>query len=187
MTLVRELLEALSPDVLRRQFQLPHAAWRDEFIPRFLVTESYEDMVEELGRFVGHIKERWFGDRVAWRPDHARSIAVELLNERLGGGLHPKAGVFAAMHICRHGDRGGLRYLLDALSQALLQESLDQYLDLVVLPMIQRLPVEESLDLARQYVATYDVLPGLALESPASIALRWRQVVHLHARRVLFG
>jgi hypothetical protein len=184
---IQELLDSLSPDVLRGQFQLPHAAWREEYVPRFLATESYQEMVDELGRFVGHVMERWFGNRVAWRPDHAKSIAVRLLNEKLGDGLNPKAGEYTAMRMCRHGDRGGIRYLLDTISQALLREKLDQYLDCVVLPRIQHLPFEENLDLARQYVATYDVLPGLSLESPASIVLRWRQVVHQHARRVLFG
>ena len=94
---------------------------------------------------------------------------MRLLNEKLGDGLHPKAGEFAAMKMCRHGDRGGIRYLLDLISEALLQESVKQYLDCVVLSRI------------------YDVVPGLAMESPAGIMMRWRQVIHQHARQVLAG
>jgi hypothetical protein len=69
----------------------------------------------------------------------------------------------------------------------LLRESLDQYLDCVVLRRIQQLPFEENPDLARQYVATYDVLPDLSLQCPPGIVLRWRQIIPQHARRVLFG
>jgi len=178
---VQELLHALSPQVLRGQFRLPHAAWREEFVPRLLATESYEDMMDELGRFTAHVMTRWFGDRVG------RWTAVRLLNEKLGDGLHPKAGELAAMKMCRHRDRGGIRHLLDVISEALLNESLNQYLDFVVLPRIQQLPFEESIDLARQYLQTYNVLPGLSLESPAGIVMRWRQVIHQHARRVMSG
>jgi hypothetical protein len=184
---IQEVLHALSPEVLRGQFQLPHAAWREEYVARFLATESYEDMVDELGRFVAHVMTRWFGNRVPWPADRGRSTAVRLLNEKLGDGLHAKAGEFAAMKMCRHGDRGGIRYLLDLISEALLQESVKQYLDCVVLPRIHQLPFDESMDLARRYLETYDVVPGLAMESPAGIMMRWRQVIHQHARQVLAG
>jgi hypothetical protein len=91
------------------------------------------------------------------------------------------------MKMCRHGDRGGIRYLLDLISEALLQESVKQYLDCVVLSRIQQLPFDESMELARRYLEIYDVVPGLAMESPAGIMMRWRQVIHQHARQVLAG
>lgn len=187
MSEIFALLDALSPEVLRGRFQLPHGAWREEFVARFLTTESYEAMVDELGRFVAHMMTRWFGDRVVWPLDRGRATAVRILAEKLGDGLHPKAGEFAAMKMCRHGDRGGIRHLLEVISEALLKEHLEQYLDFEVLPRIQKLPFEQSMDLARRYLEMYDVLPGVPLESAAGIVMRWRQVIHQHARQVLFA
>jgi hypothetical protein len=43
------------------------------------------------------------------------------------------------------------------------------------------------MELARRYLEIYDVVPGLAMESPAGIMMRWRQVIHQHARQVLAG
>jgi len=175
--LLEELLHALSPAVLRAQFVLPHDAWREEFLPRFLTTTSHDELVAELGRFVAHLQEQWFGNVLPWPREHAETTARRLLT-RMGGEL-------AAMRRCRHADHGGLRTLLDDLERALQEEALTQYLDCHVMPMLYHLTPAESLHLAEQYLHEFNLLPDGELESPAGIALRWRQVVHQHAQAVL--
>lgn len=187
MAKVGDLLDLIAPSVLRDRFDLSYGAWREEFQPRFLTTDSYEEMIGELGRFVAHVMSRWFGHGVSWPIDRGRGTAVELLNNQLGDGAHPKAGEFEAMRVCRHGENGGMRYLLDVLGRALMQQALTQYLDCVVMPRINRLGPAESLALAERYLELYRVVPGMKLESPAGIALRWRQVIRQHANAVLRG
>lgn len=187
MVTLEAILEKLEPDRIRALFLRPYGTWRESFEPRFLVTDSHEAMMEELGRFVGHVQERWFGGRVAWPAAYGREQAAQLLKQELGDSRDPRSGELAAMRICRHGERGGMRYLLDVLSDALLRQALGQYVDAAILPDVFRLTGEESLELARRYVATFGAFPAAELDSPASIALRWRQVLHGHAQRVAFG
>lgn len=180
-----EILAELDPQVLRTTIEIPHHQWRMEFEPRFVVTSSHEEMMRELGRFIAHMQERWFGSSLPWPPERAEVTLRRLLDRRIGNGLHPKAGEVAAMRICRHGENGGLRFLLDELTDALVDEALTQYLDYKVLPKIYRLNAGESLLLAGQFLAAHGTAVGMEVDSPASVALRWRQVIHQHAQAVL--
>jgi hypothetical protein len=179
------LLQALSPEVLRRELRDPHWAWREEFMPKSVRFDSYADVAGELGRFVAHMLERRFGGKVKWWPEHADATAARLLNEKLGNGYFPRSGEFEAMKLIRSGDKGGIRYVLHVLTEALAEEWVKRYLDMFVVAEIGKLTPQESLELARQYIEHYRVLPGIELEHPASIALRWREIVHQHARVVL--
>ncbi len=179
------LLLALAPTTLRTQFVVPFQEWREEFTPSFLTTTSHDELMQELGRFVSHLQEHWFRNAIPWPHEQAIATARRLLNQTFGDNRHHEAGVFAAMRACRHGDHGGLRTILDTLTRALQQEALTHYLDCRVLPMISRLSPRESLQLARAYRDQYRVLAGLELDSAASIAIRWQQVIHQHAHAVL--
>ncbi len=171
------LLQALSPEVLRRELRDPHWVWREEFMPKSVRFDSWDDVAGELGRFVAHMLERRFGGKVKWWPE----------NEKLGNGYFPRAGELEAMKLIRSGDKGGVRYVLHVLTEALAEEWVKRYLDMFVVAEIGKLTPQESLELARQYIEHYRVLPGIELEHPASIALRWREIVHQHARIVLQG
>lgn len=187
MSTLDAILEELAPERLRATFLRPFGSWRETFEPRFLVTDSYEEMMAELGRFVGHMQGRWFGDRISWPESFAKAKTWKLLARELGDGRNPRSGELEAMRICRHGERGGMRYLLDVLTDGLLREALDQYVDAVILPRVYRLTCEESLELADRYLEVFAAFPGEELDSPASLVLRWRQVLKQHARKVAFG
>ena len=89
---------------------------------------------------------------------------------------------------CRSGGTGGLpEGRTTAQSERSQGADLSQYLELYVVNPVMKLKADESMELARRYVAKFDILPGLELESPASIATRWRQIIHQHAHRVLYG
>lgn len=180
-SLLDEILDLIAPETLRDLCSEFHEA-REQFEPRILTTSSYEEMTRELGRFVGMVQERWFHAPFAWPQDRAEQTVRRLLNKSLGDHLHPKSGEFEAARLCRHGDHGGIRSVLDALADSLLDEALVQYLDCRVLPMIYGLDPQSSLRLAESYQERYPGQPEHYRENPATIALRWRQVVHQHAR-----
>lgn len=184
---VDELLAELSPRNLRDRFAHPHDAWREEFKLRFLTTESHDEMMSELTRLVCHLMQRWFGDRIAWPAERGRMLLVSILDRELGEKRTVGSGQFEAMKTARWGSGGGMRALSELVSRALLVEHVDRYLDAVVLPRIYELSVEENLALAREYLARFNVVPELELDSPASVVLRWRQIIRQHARRVVFG
>ena len=158
------ILRSLSPEVLRTMIALPHEQWREEFIPRFLSTASYEEMIEELGRFISHMRERWFSMSIEWPREHALHEARSLLNRALGDGSHPRAGEFAAMKACRHGDQGGMRMILDTLTRSLQGQALTRYIDSHILPGIYELTPDQSLTLAQAYLEKFRSLPGLERE-----------------------
>lgn len=180
------LLDALSPARLREQFSLPHNRWREEYVPRLLLATSYEAMMEELSRFVAHLEERWFGGSIRWPSERSRFTAIAILRKAVGDDRDPRSGEFMAMRMCRHGDQGGLRRLLDMMTETLLRQRLAQYLEAVVLARIYNLAPSDSIDLARQYARIYGDSTGMATENPGSIAMRWREVIHKHASMVLF-
>ena len=164
---LESILRSLSPEVLRDMIALPHERWREEFIPRFLSTASYEEMIEELGRFISHMRERWFSLSIEWPREHALEEARALLNRSLGDGSHPRAGEFAAMKACRHGDQGGMRMILDTLTRSLQAQALTRYVDSLILRGIYELTPDESLTLAEAYLEQFRSLPGLESQSPA--------------------
>ena len=182
--LLKEILDLIAPEALRDRCREFHES-REQFEPRILTTSSYDEMMEELGRFVGMVQQRWFHAPFPWPKDRAEQTARRLLNKSLGDNLHPKSGEFKAAQLCRHGDQGGMRTVLDALADSLLEEALVQYLDCQVLPMIYELDPQSSLRLAESYLERYPEQPEHYRENPASIALRWRQVIHRHARLCL--
>ena len=175
-----KLLEALSPKVLRETVLLPFDVAREDFEPRFVSTSSYEDALDELVRFIQHVKRKWLRTDVEWPRDLARDEARRLLASAAGGPDH-RAGERAAMAMIRHGDRGGLRGVLDLVVSMLQAQALGQYLDTVILPQVNKLPLEDSLALAQAYLEEFDTVPGLDLEHPALIVDRWEQVLHEHA------
>ena len=181
---LERILHALSPEVLRSTIMLPHEQYREDFIPRFLSTASHDELITELGRFVQHVKRCWHHIDFDWPDDLSQDEARRLLNTAVGAGPHDRAGELAALRMCRHGDHGGLRAVLDGIVQVLQADALGRYLDFVVMPQIKRLPIAESLRLAAAYRDTFQTLPGIELEHPAAIAARWEQVLHEHARLV---
>ena len=58
-----------------------------------------------------------------------------------------------------------------------------QWLDTQVLPLINKLDADDSIELAKAYSAPFQSL-GLETEHPAVAAARWKEVVHMHARLV---
>ena len=175
--LFEEILHALSPEVLRDTVALPHEQFREEFMPRFLSTSSHDEFLDELGRFVAHVRQRWHSVDVSWDHELAVSEARRLLEETLGE--------HEAMRAVRHGDRGGLRSILDTLTRLLQLQALSHYLDTFVLPKIEHLEYEQSIALAEAYLEEFAALPGMEFETPAAIVGRWKEVILLHARTVL--
>lgn len=183
--MIEAILVELSPQALRETVEMPHHRWRQEFEPRFVMTENHEEMMGELSRFMTHMQERWFRSSIPWPLERAAVSVRRILERKLGSRLHPHGGELAAMRICRHGENGGMRYLLDLLTEALIEQALSQYLDYHVLPKIYSLDPESSLQLAEEFLGTFGNAGGVELERPAGIALRWREVVHRHAEAML--
>lgn len=181
------LLEAISPAKLRSKFLLPFNGWREDFQPRFLTTDSYDEMLDEAERFTSYMLERYFGIDFPWWPEHARMTAKRLLNSRLGPPPPPHSEAFSAMKICRHCENGGMRMLLDVLAQALLDEAITQYVDFVVFIRVRELTPNQRFKLAGLYQERYDLVPGLELDSPPIIALLFRDVLQNHVRMALYG
>ena len=80
------LLDAISPRLLRDKFQLPFSSWREEFQPRFLTTDSYEEMLSEAERFTAPGIEQLAAETV----DQERDVVRRELQGGLaqGGFLH---------------------------------------------------------------------------------------------------
>jgi len=179
------ILERISPETLRSKFSIPHAEWRDEFVPRFLTTTSHAEMLNELARFVAHMQERYFDCGVKWPHDRARDKAAKLLNGWYSNQHNSRAGEFAAMGICRSGSRGGLRMLLNGLARGLEFEALEQWVKFMVMPLIEQLTADERMDLAKRYLEVYSAFHDDDLESPASIVLTFPEVIRRHVAVVL--
>ena len=175
--LFEEILHALSPKVLRDTVALPHAEFREEFVPRFLSTSSHDEFLDELGRFVTHVRQRWHSVDIPWDHELAVSEARRLLEATVGE--------HEAMRAVRHGDRGGLRSFLDTLTRQLQLQALGHYLDTFVLPKIEHLEYEQSIALAEAYLGEFEALPGIEFESPTAIVGRWKEVVRQHAQLAL--
>ena len=172
--LLDEILDDLSPSVLLERAVWPLEQWREEFTPTFLTTSSYQEMIDEVARFVCFMRERWFSTSLEWPQERGRSEAMRLLNSELGGG-ESKAGEFAAMKACRYGETGGLRMVLDSVARGLQREALSRHLDIVVLPKIAGLSADESMRLADAYLEEFRDLPNVEVNSPAFMASQWRQ------------
>lgn len=166
----------LEPSHLRRLVALPWDEMREEFIPRFLSTNSYNEFILEVGRFVATSKERWLSTNEKWPADRAKSDVRQLLDETIG--------VEAAMRAVRHGDQGGMRHVLDTLAKELQAQALTQYLEHRVLPAIHSLKAYDSMTLAEAYLREFKSL-GIEVEHPAPIAAKWRRVLKQHARSTL--
>lgn len=173
---LREILELLEPSRLRGRVALPWDEIREEFIPRFLATDSYEEFISEVGRFIATAKQRWLSTDMKWPADYAQSEARRLLEDSMG--------VQEAMRAVRHGDKGGMRSVLDNVAQALQTEALNQYLEHHVLPAIQSLDANESTALAEAYSREFKSI-GIGVEHPAVIASQWRTILSNHAATVL--
>lgn len=169
-----QILKLLSPEALRRDVTLRVERYREEFQPRFLTTDSYDDLIDELSRFAEHMSARCLRvDNRLLPPWRGRTKTEEL--------LEATAGKLNAMRQCRSGDRGGLRGLLDAFTEQLQREAVAQYLRVKVLPLVQGLRPDESLELASAYLRVFD-LPDLELQSPALIAASWPDVLRRHGQ-----
>lgn len=123
---LENLLRCLSPETLRRTILLPVQQIREEFMPRFLSTESYEEFIGEFARFVRHVKKHWLKTGVEWPDEYAEGEARRLLEESVG--------TREAMKAVRHGDQGGLRWVLDEAMKRLREEAIVHYVDTIVLP-----------------------------------------------------
>ncbi len=179
LSVLDRLKRVLAPENVRPIFNAFHEE-RERFVPRMIRAASYDEMVEELARFYIAAQERWFHSPGAFDLDRARGAVVQILNRRLGDGSLPKAGEFRAARIARWGEQGGLRRLLDIVTDHLIDTALATYLDGVVMPLVNRLKAEELMILTGAYAGEFaDPLSG-PLDSPASLALRVRQILRNH-------
>ena len=174
--------DALAPGTVRPVFNVFHKE-RERFVPRVVRVTSYEEMLEELARFYIATQERWFHSPGTYDFNRARGAVVQILNRRLGDGSHPKAGEFHAVRIARSGEQGGLRHLLDVITDHLIDTALRTYLDAVVMPLVNRLSVVELMALMEAYAGELAGPFSGPKDSPASMALRVKQILQAHLRQ----
>jgi hypothetical protein len=155
---------------------LPLDELREEFVPRFLTTDSYEEFIAAMARFVRHVKRGWLRTGVEWPDEHAEGEAKRLLEESVG--------VQEAMTAVRHGDRGGLRRVLDEVTRRLQEEALPQWVESTILPQVLSLSAEKSVEFAEAYLERFDT-GSVAVESPEIVASRWREVLLEHALMIM--
>jgi len=180
---IRDLLE---PERIRKHLNV-FIEEREHFLPRCIITDSYDEMITELCHFYMAAQNRWFHSPGVWTFQRAHGAVIQILNTRLGNKQFPKMGEYSAMAYANTGDRGGVAYLLDVVMDVLVSEGLRQYVDFRVMPLLQGLAAEELMALASAYFDDLAIPGGRVIDSPASLALRFRQIITEHARLAFYG
>lgn len=171
---IGDLLAALSPSALR-ELVLPFPTHREAFVPRFAITTSHAAMEAEVTRFVAYMLNRRYCNDPAlgWPALEVDRVTEELF--RSIGGWRP------AMQLMHD---GGMRKLLDTLTERLQERALLAYLEAGLLGEIEALSPADRFRLGEAYLDEFRHL-GVELEHPALLLNWWPRILHEHARLVL--
>ncbi len=184
--LVERLRELLSPKQIRENLNLIHEA-REAFEPGFLVTGSYELMLAELARYYSHVQDRWFHSPGCWTRERSEGAVVAILKNRLGSREMPHTGPQRALRYASTGERGGMSFLFDLLTDDLIEKALRQYVSFRILPLVSGLDYEALAAVAQELTADIDLVPDTAKEHSGILAMRIREIVMAYARAAFFG
>jgi len=110
---VDTVLDMISADSLSRKFGLPIDAARAAYAIGEVVLESYEDFLDTVTAFYLHLIRHTNSITTLVDMDEAASEAYDLLDRA----FRNKGGADVAWAEARHGTKGGLRFIIDVMTE----------------------------------------------------------------------
>ena len=171
---VEDIFKALDPKLLREEFELPYARWREDFRPNLETTDA-SAIEDEAKRFLTQITAGEWGlsdpaDAAFWAPRAWHEVTTAF------GGVD-KARRIAYEH--------GMPALLDAIVRHKQLQSLEWHIFYMERSLF-KLDTEAQLKISKAYVQSFQKLfPNAQLESPVSIIFEWKETLLRHAKQVL--
>jgi len=110
---VDTVLDMISADSLSRKFGLPIDAARAAYAIGEVVLESYEDFLDTVTAFYLHLIRHTNSITAPVDMDEAASEAYDLLDRA----FRNKGGADVAWAEARHGTKGGLRFIIDVMTE----------------------------------------------------------------------
>jgi len=125
---VEAVLDMISADSLARKFGLPVDAARAAYVMDEVVLDSYEDFLDTVTGFYLHLIRHTNSIAALVDMDEAASEAYDLLDRA----FRNKGGADAAWAEARHGTKGGLRFIIDVMTEQFKTEQQAKHVNRVV-------------------------------------------------------
>jgi len=176
---VDAIFRELSSDTLARRFGIPVDEARASYCIPLITVESPEAVQDACSRYYLFMLRR-LGNEPAPLNDHYRAQALALMERAFA----KDGGIRGAAVEGMHGVRGGLRFVLDMLSDAYKHELISEHVRCVCRTAVESRPWVERLAIAQ---ALYDRLrpdlpEDLQFTDPAELVNELPQILHSYVQ-----
>lgn len=178
--LLSYMLEQLSPAFIEAEITRPYDEARAKYVIESITVETNDEFLDVVTAFFSHILHHT--NKIQGSPDQGgiSAEALAVLNRTFPG----KKGYNEALSEARNGTRGGLRFLMDAMTEYLKQEAREKHilktfkenidpLDFVAKTRI----IEEIIRLSGHFLPEH-----ITLQPPERYALDYEEIVKAYIK-----
>jgi hypothetical protein len=139
------VLSEISEEALAERIGLPADAARASYLLGDVTLESYEAFNETIAAFYLHLLRHTASATTAARPEDVAAEAHQLLEQAFSR----TGGYAGALAEARHGTQGGMRYVLDAMTEQFKQDHQRRDIDRVIMQAVDGLDWEARVSFMR--------------------------------------
>jgi len=122
------ILSEMDPDRLTDLISLPIDSARASYVMDSVTLTSYDEFVDSITSFYIHILRHY---RKISEPVDRSTAAKEAL-ELLEGAFSKEGGLKGAWSEARHGTKGGLKFIFDAMTEQLIRQEQEKHINYVI-------------------------------------------------------
>jgi hypothetical protein len=140
-----------------------------------VIINSSEEFFEIITSFYTHLMRRTLRLNTTCNPKEIEAEAVALLEKAFA----KNGGFKAALEEARNGTKGGLRYVLDVMTDKFKWEEMEKHLNLVIKTAIDPLSDREKIDFIKEMMKCLDInlSPEEKEQPPERYAAHYEQLI----------
>ena len=172
--LLLSLLPALDPQSIEENAVTPLLIARESFVLPSPKVGSYQELVNLLTRFVQHLM----------RAIGLHDFPAELALGRAQQLLKSRGMTLESVHDeCRRGIGGGVRKVLEQMTDAVTRDHIDQYIEHAISKRIDQLDYDQLEGLMKAYLEKFAPHLPADRRSMGAIVANWRAIILETARQ----
>lgn len=178
--IVRAVLSEINREALARKIGLPIDAARGGYILERVVTDSYDAFRETVCSFYQTLVRHTGAEPASGDPEMIAAEAFALLERAFA----EEGGAAGAWAEARHGTHGGLRYVLDLMTERFKAEHQSSHVSRVVRVAVDPLDWSERVEFIRGLIDHLgpNLPPDLRTQPPERFARHYEAICQIYAR-----
>ena len=153
---------------------------RASFIMDSVTVESNEEFNDTIATFMLHMSRHYRGASATMDREASRSEAHDLLEKTFSA----KGGSIAALAEGKNGTNGGMRFILDVMTEQFKKEEQEKYINMIFKEALDPMVWEEKLAFISAFLERikHQLPPDIKMRSPEEYANHYELIVRMYAK-----